>query len=72
MNLQIENTKTEIINVINDSGLPIGVIHYLLGDIKNEVTYEYKKALAQEKEELKQRKEQENKGITENEQESEK
>lgn len=71
MNLQIENTKTEIINVINNSGLPIGVIHYLIRDIKNEVAYEYQKAITQEQEQLKQ-KEQEKTEIKEDKLESDK
>lgn len=49
MNLQIEFTKEQLINIINNSGLPIGVIHYLLKDISNEVIVEYNRAIAQEK-----------------------
>lgn len=49
INSQIEFTKEQFINVINNSGLPIGVIHYLLKDISNEVIAEYNRAIAQEK-----------------------
>ena len=49
INLKIEFTKEQLINVINNSGLPIGVIHYLLKDISNEVIVEYNRAIAQEK-----------------------
>lgn len=49
INSKIEFTKEQIINVINNSGLPIGVIHYLLKDISNEVIVEYNRAIAQEK-----------------------
>lgn len=49
MNFRIEIVKEQLINVINNSGLPIGVIHYLLKDISNEVIVTYNNAIAQEK-----------------------
>ena len=49
INSKIEFTKEQLINVINNSGLPIGVIHYLLKDISNEVIIEYNRVIAQEK-----------------------
>ena len=49
MNFRIEIVKEQLINVINNSGLPIGVIHYLLKDISNEVIAEYNNAIAYEK-----------------------
>lgn len=49
INSKIEFTKEQLINVINNSGLPIGVIHYLLKDISNEVIAEYNNAIAYEK-----------------------
>lgn len=49
INSKIEFTKEQLINAINNSGLPIGVIHYLLKDISNEVIVEYNRAIAQEK-----------------------
>ena len=49
INSKIEFTKEQFINVINNSGLPIGVIHYLLKDISNEVVAEYNRAIAYEK-----------------------
>ena len=68
MNLQIENVKQNIINVINNSGLPIGVIHYLFKDISKEVADEYNKALMFEQQ---QKKEQELKKQEENNDEKE-
>lgn len=50
INSKIEFTKEQLINVINNSGLPIGVIHYLLKDISNEVIVEYNRIITQEKE----------------------
>lgn len=49
MNFRIEIVKKQLINVINNSELPIGVIHYLLKDISNEVIAEYNNAIAYEK-----------------------
>lgn len=49
INSKIEFTKEQLINVINNSGLPIGVIHYLLKDISNEVIAEYNRVITQEK-----------------------
>jgi hypothetical protein len=49
INSKIEFTKEQLINVINNSGLPIGIIHYLLKDISNEVIVEYNRAIAQER-----------------------
>ena len=49
INSKIEFTKEQLINVINNSGLPIGIIHYLLKDISNDVIVEYNRAIAQEK-----------------------
>lgn len=54
INSKIEFTKEQLINVINNSGLPIGVIHYLLKDISNEVIVEYNRAIAQEKQQMEQ------------------
>lgn len=49
INLKIELLKEQLINIINNSGLPIGVIHYLLKDILNEVIVEYNNAIIHEK-----------------------
>ena len=55
MNLQIENVKQNIIDVINNSQLPIGVIHYLLKDISKEVANEYNKTLMFEQQQRQQK-----------------
>lgn len=57
INSKIEFTKEQLINVINNSGLPIGVIHYLLKDISNEVVAEYNRAIAYEKQQQMQKEE---------------
>ena len=66
MNLKIEKVKQNIINTINNSGLPIGVIHYLLKDISNEVVVEYNRAIAQEKKQQIEQMQKEEQGEEEN------
>ena len=48
-NTQLNNLKTDLINTINQSGIPIGAIYYLLKDLLVEVTDTYKQTLAIEK-----------------------
>ena len=66
INSRIEFTKEQLINVINNSGLPIGVIHYLLKDISNEVVVEYNRAIAQEKQQQIEQMQKEEQGEEEN------
>lgn len=61
MNLQIESIKSNLINVINNSGLPIGVIHYVLKDISTEVANEYHRILSLEQQQKEQEEHNENK-----------
>lgn len=37
LSVEIYETKNKIINIINESGLPMSVLSYVVGDIKNEV-----------------------------------
>lgn len=48
-NTQLNNLKTDLINTINQSGIPVGAIYYLLKDLLVEVTDTYKQALVIEK-----------------------
>lgn len=48
-NTQLNNLKTDLINTINQSGVPVGAVYYLLKDILSEVTDTYKQTLAIEK-----------------------
>lgn len=57
MNLQIENVRQDIIDVINNSQLPIGVIYYLFKDISKEVANEYNKTLMLEQQQKQQEEE---------------
>ena len=48
-NIKIHDLKTDLVNTINTSGLPVGVVYYILKDLLNEVTDSYKQSLAIEK-----------------------
>lgn len=49
INLIIEDIKSQIINTINSSGLPISVIYYLMSDIYKKLEVEYKSYIEQAK-----------------------
>ena len=48
-NIQLNNLKNNLVNTINQSGVPVGAVYYLLKDILSEVTDSYKQTLAIEK-----------------------
>ena len=41
VNLTIENTRQSIVDTINQSGLPIGVVYYVLKDIMTNLSNSY-------------------------------
>ena len=49
INLIIEDIKFQIINTINNSGLPISIIYYLMSDIYKKLEVEYKSYIEQAK-----------------------
>ena len=49
INLIIEDIKSQIINTINNSGLPISIIYYLMSDIYKKLELEYKSYIEQAK-----------------------
>lgn len=49
INLIIEDIKSQIINTINSSGLPISVIYYLMSDVYKKLEVEYKSYIEQAK-----------------------
>ena len=49
INTQLNNLKTDLINTINQSGIPIGAVYYLLKDLLVEVSDTYKQTLVIEK-----------------------
>lgn len=48
INLQIDNFKTEMVNFINESNLPIAVVYYVLKDVLLEVERVYNQAASAE------------------------
>ena len=44
-NTQLNNLKINLINTINKSGIPVGVIYYLLKDILTDVADSYKQSI---------------------------
>ena len=49
INLIIEDIKSQIINTINNSGLPISIIYYLMSDVYRKLDVEYKSYIEQAK-----------------------
>lgn len=47
INIAIEQYKQALINVTNQSGLPIGVIKYVFGEINSEINSEYEQYMRQ-------------------------
>lgn len=48
MNIQIENTRKNLVNDINNSGLPVGVALYILKDIVHELENAYNTIIQRE------------------------
>ena len=44
-NTKLENLKKDLITLINNSKMPVGVVYYLLKDILSEVTTSYEQTL---------------------------
>lgn len=53
INILMEQYKQNLINVTNNSGLPIGVIHYIFSSINDEIQVEYNRYLQQKAQEAK-------------------
>lgn len=47
-NTKLENLKKDLITLINNSKMPVGVVYYLLKDILLEIESSYKQTLALE------------------------
>lgn len=47
-NTQLNTLKKNLINTINDSGLPIGICYYIVKDVLTDVTNSYKETLISE------------------------
>lgn len=49
-NLVVEDFKSELTALINNSGLPIGMVRYIMADYLNMLNAQYQEVLKQEKE----------------------
>ena len=47
INQQIESTRQELINTLNNSQLPVGIAYYILKDIMTEVNNMYQASLSE-------------------------
>lgn len=45
INQEIEQVRNNIVSVINNSNMPIGVIYYVMKDIMSEIELSYQKVL---------------------------
>ena len=52
-NTRLNNLKSDIINIVNKSGLPVGIVYYIVKDAFNDITNAYKEALVSEMKENK-------------------
>lgn len=48
LNNQLNNFRKELLEKINDSQLPIGVVYYIVKDIFNDITTAYESAVLNE------------------------
>ena len=49
MNQQISNTYEMLVNILNNSNLPVGVAYFLMKDLTNQLYEEYQRSLTYEK-----------------------
>ena len=49
-NTHLNNLKTDLVNTINKSGLPVGVAYYIIKDLFMDVQIAYENALRSERE----------------------
>ena len=45
INQEIEQVRNNIVSVINNSNMPIGVVYYVMKDIMSEIELSYQKVL---------------------------
>lgn len=51
-NIYLYNFKNDMVNTINNSGLPVGVVYYIMKDLFNDIQNAYENTLKKEKEEI--------------------
>ena len=58
-NTYIYNLKTDLVNTVNKSGLPVGVVYYIIKDLFMDAQNAYEQTLRKEKEEALKKEEEE-------------
>ena len=53
INQEVEQVRNNIVSVINNSNMPIGVIYYVMKDIMSEIELSYQKVLVAKDEDTK-------------------
>ena len=53
INQEIEQVRNNIVSVINNSNMPIGVVYYVMKDIMSEIELSYQKVLVAKDEDIK-------------------
>ena len=53
INQEIEQVRNNIVSVINNSTMPIGVVYYVMKDIMSEIELSYQKVLVAKDEDTK-------------------
>lgn len=51
-NTYLNDFKTDMVNMINSSGLPVGVVYYIVKDLFSDIQLAYENTLKKEKEEI--------------------
>lgn len=51
-NTYLNDFKTDMVNMINNSGLPVGVVYYIVKDLFSDIQLAYENTLKKEKEEI--------------------
>lgn len=51
-NTYLNDFKNNMVNTINNSGLPVGVVYYIMKDLFNDIQNAYENTLKKEKEEI--------------------
>ena len=52
INQEIEQVRNNIVSVINNSNMPIGVVYYVMKDIMSEIELSYQKVLVAKDEDM--------------------
>ena len=53
INQEIEQVRNNIVSVINNSNMPIGVVYYVMKDVMSEIELSYQKVLVAKDEDTK-------------------